>query len=141
MREVDELHTILSEWVQKAEADLACATRLFKSREDWAADTICFHAQQCVEKYLKVLLVLGRIDFPKSHDVRRLVAMIPASRRPDLSLAEQDMLTPYATVTRYPAGGEPFTFRQAREALALARRVRRQVRKLLPRQVLQQRRS
>jgi hypothetical protein len=30
MREADELNAILSEWVEKAEADLACAVRLLR---------------------------------------------------------------------------------------------------------------
>jgi len=141
MREADELTTILSEWVVKAEADWACASRLLKERNDWATDVTCFHAQQCVEKYLKALLVLNRTDFPKTHDIRRLVEMLPASMRPDLSKAEQDTLTPYATVTRYPGGPELFDVRLRKEAVALARRVRKHARGLLPRKALCSRRS
>jgi HEPN domain-containing protein len=41
-------------------------------------------------KYIKALLVLGRIDFPKTHDIRRLVDMLPPDMRPDLTADEQN---------------------------------------------------
>jgi HEPN domain-containing protein len=140
MSEADELNTIVAEWVEKAEADLACAAHLLRIKAEWSAETICFHAQQCVEKYIKALLVLCRMDFPKTHDIRRLVTMLPPDVRPDLSAVEQDTLTPYATATRYPGGLEPPTLGQAREAVRMARRVRKEVRRCLPRRALRRRR-
>lgn len=41
------------------------------------ADVVCFHAEQCVEKYLKALLTLKAIDFPKTHNIAELVALLP----------------------------------------------------------------
>ena len=32
-------------------------------------DGVCFHAQQCIEKYLKAKLVEADIDFPKTHNL------------------------------------------------------------------------
>jgi hypothetical protein len=81
-----------------------------KEREQWATEVICFHAQQCVEKYLKALLVLNRTDFPKTHDIRRLTGMLPPRLRPDLSEAERDTMTLYATVIlllRHTSSFEP----------------------------------
>lgn len=46
--------------------------------------------------------------------------------------ADLDTLTPYATATRYPGGLEP-TLGQARAAVRMARRVRKEVRRRLPR--------
>jgi len=40
--------------------------------ENCPYDTICFHAQQCVEKYLKALLTSTHTDFPKTHDLIEL---------------------------------------------------------------------
>ena len=65
-------------------------------------DTACFHAQQCVEKYLKALLVLDGTDFPKTHDIGELVALVRRGFDSGLSSEEQRRLTIYATVTRYP---------------------------------------
>lgn len=43
------------EWIEKAEGDISIAMREMAASEPvW--DGICFHAQQCAEKYLKALL-------------------------------------------------------------------------------------
>jgi HEPN domain-containing protein len=44
---------------------------------------------------------------------------------------EQRRLTEYATVMRYPGPYDPVTLSEAKEAVKLARRVRREVRKML----------
>jgi HEPN domain-containing protein len=105
--------------------------------EDCPTDTVCFHAQQVVEKYLKALLVLKDINFPKTHSIEELVALVPTADRPEVSEAEQDRLTDYATVTRYPGSYDPIPLAEARRAVAMARRIRKEIRKSLPRQVLQ----
>jgi len=43
-------------WILKAENDLKIARDEIQTKEP-ATDAICFHAQQCVEKYLKAFLV------------------------------------------------------------------------------------
>ena len=40
------------EWSQKAEGDYTVAATLWQA-ESAVYDAICFHAQQCIEKYLK----------------------------------------------------------------------------------------
>lgn len=94
---------------------------------------MAFHAQQCAEKYLKALLAFHGIDFPKIHDIERLLALAQLGDRVSLSVEEQRLLTGYGTITRYPGDYEPVTFSEARRAVALARRVRNVVRKELPR--------
>ena len=95
----------------------------------------CFHAQQCVEKYLKAFLVVEGIDFPKTHDIERLVSMLPESLWLKLSVEEQRRLTDYATVTRYPGDYEAIQFPEAKRSLTLARRVRKEIRSLMPKEV------
>ena len=109
--------------------------------EDGPTDTTCFHAQQCVEKYLKAFLTLKRIDFPRTHDVGELLALISESVRPHLLVEEQRRLTAYATVTRYPGDYEPIPLAEARRAVAIARRVRKEVRALMPKEALRKRRK
>jgi hypothetical protein len=53
-----------------------------------------------------------------------------------LTSEEQERLTDYATVTRYPGDYEPIPLSETRKALRVARRVRSPIRKLLPRKVL-----
>jgi hypothetical protein len=62
--------------------------------------------------------------------------LVPPDMRPGLDVEEQDRLTEYATVTRYPGKYDPISFSEARGAVAIARRVRREVRRLLPRAAL-----
>lgn len=109
--------------------------------KDCPLDAVCFHAQQCVEKYLKAFLVVKSIDFPKTHDVERLVSMLPESIWLKLSIEEQRRLTDYATITRYPGDYEPIQLPEAKHSLALARRVRKALRNLLPKEVLSHKRQ
>jgi HEPN domain-containing protein len=126
-------------WIEKAESDLENARLVLRAGEECPADTVAFHAQQCAEKYLKALLVFERIDFPKTHDLDALIGLLPAGDTIPLSVEEQRRLTTYATVARYPGDYEPITLAEARRAVALARRVRKHVRSLLPRETLRRR--
>ncbi len=127
---------VVREWVVKAENDLKTAIHTLTLGKDAPTDTVSFHAQQCVEKYLKALLVLRGTPFPKTHDIRRLTALIPAKLRPKLDRKWKDRLTDYATVMRYPGVETDIPLREARQAAALARRVRKEVRQHLPRAAL-----
>jgi HEPN domain-containing protein len=55
----------------------------------------------CRGKYLKALLSWEGIDFPKTHDIRQLIQLLPRKAALDFPAAEQRRLTSYATVTRY----------------------------------------
>lgn len=70
--------------------------------EEMRDDVVGFHAQQAVEKALKVALVLADIDFPRSHDLRELVdiATDNAITVPG-SIEEARWLTPWAAQLRY----------------------------------------
>jgi HEPN domain-containing protein len=131
-----EFNSLIHEWVQKAENDLVTAVQVLKLGRLSPSDTVCFHAQQCVEKYVKALLVSHRRDFPRTHDLRVLLALLPVAAKPDLIPEEQVLLSRYATVTRYPGDYEPIRLAEARAAVKIARRVRRQVRRRLPKEAL-----
>jgi HEPN domain-containing protein len=139
MPEREKVVAVVREWVAKAENDLKNATHTLKLGEDCPTDTVCFHAQQCVEKYLKAFLVLTLTDFPKTHDIGEIVAMLPAGPPLDLSAEQQRELTRYATGARYPFWPD-IPLREARHAVALAKRVRRDMRKRLPKSALDIRR-
>jgi HEPN domain-containing protein len=126
--------TVVREWVSKAENDLTTAAHTLKLGANCPTDTVCFHAQQVVEKYLKALLTWRAMDFPKTHSVEELLALLPPTARPKLSEVDQERLTAYATVTRYPGNYEPISLAEARRAVAVARRFRGEVRKLLPKE-------
>ncbi|MCX5654652.1 MAG: HEPN domain-containing protein [Planctomycetota bacterium] len=118
-------------WVAKAEGDLLNIENNMASREvPW--DTVCFHAQQAAEKYLKALLVSrGRIP-PKTHD---LVALLTECMdlEPGLEVIEEEChaLTAHAIGTRYPADLYEPDEAEARRMHEAARRVRVAVRQRL----------
>lgn len=136
----DALAEAAREWVEKAENDLRAAAQILELGADAPTDAACFHAQQCVEKYLKAALVLNGIDFQKVHDVHVLVERLPLDARPALDVVERRRLTDYATSTRSPGDYEEIGLAEARAAVRLARRVRRELRRTFPRALLRPRR-
>ncbi len=135
------LDPVISEWVQKAEEDLKVASHALKLGTECPPGAVCFHAEQCIEKYLKALLVSLRSVFPKTHNILHMLDLLPIDRRPALSRAECLRFTDYATVMRYPGEYEPLKLSEARKAVSIARRVRREVRKHLPQQALRAKRQ
>jgi HEPN domain-containing protein len=65
------------QWNEKAEHDIRNAEHTLTLKKNCPFDTVCFHAQQCAEKYLKALLVSRSIPFPKTHDLRILMQLVP----------------------------------------------------------------
>jgi HEPN domain-containing protein len=47
---------VACEWATEADNDLKTAAHTLKLADKCPTDTVCFHAQQCVEKYLKAFL-------------------------------------------------------------------------------------
>ena len=68
----------------------------------------------------------------KTHNIPEVLNLIPDSVRPTLSAEEQERLTDYATVLRYPGDWEPITREDAEAAVEVARKVRAAVRRYLP---------
>ena len=132
MSESLERNEIVRQWVTKAENDLRNAEYTLTMQEDCPFDTVCFHAQQCAEKFLKAWLVFLDIDFPKSHDLTELAALLPEKCRFPISVDGCVKLTDYATVTRYPGEWEVLDRSDAEEAVALAQKVKEAVRQILP---------
>jgi HEPN domain-containing protein len=116
-------------WVALAEEDYLLAGAAMRRRAPLVYGAT-FHAQQCVEKYLKAILVSRRQPFPHTHD---LVALGDLCARCGVLLPVDpdriQRLAAYAVQVRYP--GEAPTPDEARYALETARIVRRFARKLL----------
>jgi HEPN domain-containing protein len=111
------------EWVQKAEGDYDVVLLLLRSRKRSRFDPICFHAQQCAEKYLKARLTESAIAFTKTHDLPILLTLAVAVV-PNWSVVQNRLkvLTNWAVLARYP--GTAATASDAREAVATCRRLR-----------------
>lgn len=122
----------VSLWVEKAEHDLIAATHNLDMVPEGLADIVCFHCQQCVEKYLKGILVLHEIAFPRTHDLRVLLEL--ACRNTELDLVPEQVLplNRYSIEGRYPGDWDPITQTEATNAVEMARRIRDKIRALLP---------
>jgi HEPN domain-containing protein len=86
-------------------------------------ESLCFHAQQAVEKSIKAVLKHRGVPFPKIHSIERLVGLLPADVMKASELMLSAILSEFATGARYPFGGEPTTEEEYREAVRLAEAV------------------
>jgi len=68
---------IVEEWIRKAEADYRTASREFSVTENPNYDAVCFHAQQCIEKMIKALVILSGNHPPKTHELAHLANLCP----------------------------------------------------------------
>lgn len=93
---------VVRQWVEKAEEDLTNAEYTLTLREKCPLGTVCFHAQQCAEKYLKALLTLHAVPFPKTHDLPELLLGIPQSVGVRLRPTDVAVLNRYSIEGRYP---------------------------------------
>ena len=118
---------ITLEWIAKAEGDYAIVERESRVRKRRNYDAICFHAQQCAEKYLKARLSEAGISFPKIHDLTILLDMVQKSE-PMWEAHRRDLafLTDFAVKFRYP--GESADKETALDARSMCRSFRKTVR-------------
>jgi HEPN domain-containing protein len=109
---------ITAEWISKAEADFATAQRESRVRKNPNYDGICFHYQQCAEKYLKARLCEAEISFSKIHDLVALLEKV-LTIEPNWEIFRKDLayLSDFAVAFRYP--GESADKKSALEAKKL----------------------
>jgi HEPN domain-containing protein len=121
---------ITQEWVDKAEGDFATAQRELQVKEKTNYDAVCFHAQQCVEKYLKGYLQESNLDFDKTHELTVLLdALLPIEPTWETMRPMLKVLTGYAVEFRYP--GESANQEEAGQALKDCLHIRQVVRERL----------
>lgn len=114
---------ILKEWIKKAEQDRSAANVLIRQRKLAVYDIVCFHCQQCVEKYLKAYLTSINQDFPKTHDLMELVDL--AVKGNGAFELIRDLIKPlgkFAIRFRYP--GEESRSPQAKQATQIMEKAR-----------------
>jgi len=96
------MKAITQEWLDKAEGDCRVASREWEN-DDPVLDAVCFHAQQCIEKYLKAWLTERGISFLKIHDLETLARQcIPTLPELGNSMDDFAFLTSASVETRYP---------------------------------------
>jgi HEPN domain-containing protein len=117
------MNKTVREWIAKAEGDFSSATRESRARRNPNYDAACFHAQQCIEKLMKALLIQGGKTFLKTHDLVILSEAVAGRGVVCIaSVAELRFLTRAAVAFRYP--GEAATRTDARQAYRICVRLR-----------------
>lgn len=97
------MNELTQEWIKKAEGDFIAATELINLNVGATADAICFHCQQCAEKYAKAYLHHQSIEFPHTHNLAQLLSLCEEQDQSfSTILVEMLMLTNYSVETRYP---------------------------------------
>jgi HEPN domain-containing protein len=114
----------VAEWINKAEQDYQTALVMARRRTNPVPDIVGFHAQQCIEKYLKALLVFNKVDFPKTHDLIELLSILE-EKEPllDALAPALRILNPFSVQFRYP--GESATVEESLKALSAMKNVRK----------------
>jgi len=121
---------ITLEWIVKAEEDAVVAERENRVRKNPAPGVVCYHAQQCVEKYLKAVLQNQGRPIPKIHDLKILFDLCDF-KHASLVMDRDGLirLTRFATRFRYP--GDCAIIEDAHEAVILMRNYRKWIREVL----------
>jgi HEPN domain-containing protein len=112
-------------WFTKAEADLQAAELLLNTANP-LLDIVCYHAQQCSEKYPKGYLVARSIPFKFVHELAYLTRLC-IEQEPEFSeiIDIASELQDYATGVRYPDDelDEP-TLQETQRAVACTKEIR-----------------
>ncbi len=125
--ETGVMNPLTLERVRKAEVDYL----MMKAGQQISApdihDAICFHAQQCIEKYLKAWLQEANLPVPRTHDLNALLALI-VPRCPEWRAWQTgfSMFEKYAVDGRYE--GYFATESDAEHAVRLCGEVRQAIR-------------
>jgi HEPN domain-containing protein len=125
MNRDEVIKDLVNKWIKKADKDLLSAEREL-SFEDPVTETVCFHCQQTVEKYLKAFLVYHQVYFTKTHkigDLLELCATVDSSFKDELE--DADNLTDYAVEVRYPDVLLEPKIEEAEEAFEIAKKVKK----------------
>ncbi|RMG42321.1 MAG: HEPN domain-containing protein [Methanobacteriota archaeon] len=117
------MNEIVKEWIQKAEGDYHSALREYRARKFPNYDAAGFHAQQCIEKYLKAILQLHQLPFQKTHDLLALQQLC-SNVLSELEFYRDLLayLSQFAIMYRYP--GENATKEQTKKAIQALKQLR-----------------
>ncbi len=111
---------IVRQWLRKAGHDLQ-NIRNNLAADNVPTDTVCFHAQQAIEKLLKGLLVANGRNISKTHDLVKLLNDL-SDIVPELLPYEERLedISEYGVGVRYPDDFYEPSMEEARHAFDVA---------------------
>lgn len=115
-----EKERIISEWQEKALADLESAEVILKETDNY--DISSFHSHQAIEKILKAELLRCGQTFRFVHDLNSFYQQIFRTND-DLNMFEEvSFVNSLYPILRYPSG-DKVTFEQAQRCLEIAKKI------------------
>ena len=118
-----DLIAIVNKWHIKANNDLKTIEDLLKS-ENVVTDSVCFHSQQAVEKYLKSYLIAVQKSFKNTHNITAILKLCNEIDNDFEKLDFAVYLTNYAVELRYPDDFNIPDLEEAKEAYEIALKVK-----------------
>ncbi len=115
---------IIKIWIEKGDHDLGTAIITQKHIPKYS-DTIAFHCQQAVEKYLKAYFIHLNINIPRTHDLIYLLEII--NQKEDIQKDWYNkvlILEDFAVEIRYPDQSIKLSEEEINEAISIAKMVR-----------------
>lgn len=119
----ETVNRLVKLWHVKADNDLKTIENELEAKTV-ITDTICFHAQQAAEKYLKSFLVAKQIPFRNTHNLTEILRACIDIDQEFESLTFAVYLTAYAVDLRYPDDFYIPDLDEAREAYRIAKEVK-----------------
>jgi HEPN domain-containing protein len=119
-----ERNDIVKSWIEKGDHDLGTAQVTFLYIPQFR-DTIAFHCQQAVEKYLKAFLFFNSVVFKRTHNLNYLLSL--ASQFDSISDDLYDKaaeLEDFSVEIRYPNTSIDLSIEDIQQALTIAREFR-----------------
>ena len=124
-----DLKSIVNNWHIKANNDLITIEDIFHS-ENIVTDSICFHSQQAVEKYLKSYLIALQKPFKNTHSITAILKLCIQTDETFEDLNFAVYLTNYAIELRYPDDFYIPDMEEAKKAYEIALKVKEFVMKI-----------
>lgn len=114
----------IRQWIIKADHDLGTAKVTYLHIPEYL-DTVTFHCQQSVEKYLKAYLIYLEIRFQFSHDLIYLLDLISQKDTDFKHFYDQlSELQSYAIEVRYPNETIYLTNDKVKDSISISKNIR-----------------
>ena len=120
----------VKQWIKLAKDDINLAEFGLTMKSSCPYKLLAFHAQQCIEKYLKAYLVYNEIDFPFTHNLGVLIDLYINIDKKFLNLKEAETLTRYGIITRYPSFDREINKEEAIKCVNIAKDIQNFILKL-----------
>ncbi len=120
------MNRTVREWIDKADGDYRVAKREAAIVDGPNYDAVCYHAQQCIEKLMKALLIQLGVTPPKTHNLLELQSLLrPVSSEWQASEDDVDFLNRGGIAFRYP--GETAEVSDAEDAIRICGELRERI--------------